>query len=51
MSEKKNIHRFGNIIVEYFPADKDTVACYQLRDISNDRRCIVTGKQIGRAHV
>ena len=38
MADNKNIHRFGNIIVEYFPSDKDTVACYQLRDISNDRR-------------
>ena len=37
--EKGKIYRFGNIILQYFPAvEKECVACYQLRTIQNDRR-------------
>lgn len=37
--EKEKIYRFGNLILQYFPAvEKECVACYQLRTINNDAR-------------
>ena len=37
--EKGKIYRFGNLVLEYFPAvENESVAAYQLRTINNDAR-------------
>ena len=38
-NNKGKIYRFGNLVLEYFPAVKnESVACYQVRTIQNDAR-------------